>query len=174
MRDVTRALRCCSAGRACAPAGSPMLNEYGNYRTRRHGNIVWRSNSVRRWACVRGAVAAGSRHSCSQSVSLWARDARGHVIASPPPPPGPRLLTDITCATADQPACHVIATAARIQSDRGVAHPILIRLVSNRLFFCYNSAWKFIFVKSYPITIIVYKVVAAQSCVVLMRYFNIV
>jgi len=29
--------------------------------------------------CVRGTSAA--RHSCSQSVSLWARNARGHVIA---------------------------------------------------------------------------------------------
>lgn len=85
--------------------------------------------SVRRWAGVRGKssfAAAGSRHSCPQSVSLWVRDACGHVIAAaaavrrlvflsaapPPPPPGSRLLTDITCATADQPACHVIATAA--------------------------------------------------------------
>lgn len=36
-------------------------------------------------------------------------------FSSQRPPPGPRLLTDITCATADQPTCHVIATAAHTE-----------------------------------------------------------
>uniref|UniRef100_A0A2S2NEE4 Uncharacterized protein n=1 Tax=Schizaphis graminum TaxID=13262 RepID=A0A2S2NEE4_SCHGA len=75
-----------------------------------------------RAACVRGTSAA--RHSCSQSVSLWARDARGHMITGWLflSPPGHRLLTDITCATADQPACHVIATAAT-HTERSLRRP---------------------------------------------------
>lgn len=82
----------------------------------------------RRWLAVGGArvnvtaVAAGSRHSCpvSQSVGperVWPRDCRRSPADFPlggyNAPPGSRLLTDITCATADQPACHVIATHCR-------------------------------------------------------------
>lgn len=79
---------------------------------------MWRSNPVRLVggrACVdrrRRAIHAHSQSVCGLGtrVAMWS--PAGCSSQPSPPPPGPRLLTDITCATADQPACHVIATAA--------------------------------------------------------------
>lgn len=128
VRDVTRAPRRVRVGsgaaRACAPAGRSSMS---TVITVRRGTVISCDVVTRcvggRAACVRGTSAA--RHSCSQSVSLWARDARGHMIAGWLflSPPEHRLLTDITCATADQPACHVIATAAATYTERSPRLP---------------------------------------------------
>lgn len=115
------------------------------------------------------ATAAGSRHSCpvSQSVGperVWPRDRRRRSPADFPlgghnAPPGSRLLTDITCATADQPACHVIATtAAHIPSDRRAACTIDLHRV-------FRKHWKTIIIifSLRNLILIFYTIIFAKS-----------
>lgn len=111
------------------------------------------------------ATAAGSRHSCpvSQSVGperVWPRDRRRRSPADFPlgghnAPPGSRLLTDITCATADQPACHVIATtAAHIPSDRRAActidlHRVFTKTLENYYYYFFVAKFNTYFLYYY-------------------------
>lgn len=153
-RHASAAACACRSGvpreRARRPAGRSSMS---TVITVRRGTVISCDVVTRcvggRAACVRGTSAA--RHSCSQSVSLWARYARGHMIAGWLflSPPGHRLLTDITCATADQPACHVIATAATY-TERSPTRSLCFRL--HHIFFyfvmeidCFCEIASFIF-----------------------------
>lgn len=83
VRDVTRALRRVRVevmrGRALRPVSRCSMSTVIIVR---RGTVISCDVVTQRVggrACMRWALAA--RHSCSQSVSLWARNARSHVIA---------------------------------------------------------------------------------------------
>jgi len=153
VRDVTWALRRVRVevprGRALRPAGRCSMSTVIIVC---RGTVISCDVVTQRVggrACMRCTSAA--RHSCSQSVSLWARNARSHVIAGwlflSAAAAWARLLTVITCATADQPGCHVIATATYTERSPRRPHDRFVYtfFISQWNIFCKMATFIFLY-----------------------------